>query len=45
LEIIGNSGRIENGSVVGNHIAGVLIHGPGKSVRINLNIAPVSAAK
>ena len=40
LEIIGVLGRIENGSVAGNHIAGVLIHGPGKGVRINLNILP-----
>jgi hypothetical protein len=45
LEIVGVSGRIENGSVVGNHIAGILIHGPGKGVRINLNILPVSPAK
>jgi hypothetical protein len=45
LEIIGTLGRIENNSVVGNHISGVLIHGHGKGVRINLNIAPISAAK
>ena len=42
LEIIGVLGRIENGSVVDKHITGVLIHGPGKGVRINLNILPVN---
>ena len=44
LEIIGVLGRIENGSVVGRYIAGVLIHGPGKGVRINLNNLPATSA-
>jgi hypothetical protein len=41
LEIIGVLGRIENGAVVDKHITGVLLHGPGKGVRINVNILPV----
>ena len=45
LEIIGVSGRIENGKIVGNHIAGVLLHGPSQGVRIDLNIPPATTAK
>jgi len=45
LEVVEVKSHIEHGSVVGNHIAGVLIHGPGKGVRINLNILPASSAK
>ena len=45
LEIVGTLPRMENGSLVGNHIAGVVIHGPGKGVRINLNILPATSAK
>jgi hypothetical protein len=44
LEIVGALGRIENGSVVGSHIAGVLIHGSGKGVRIDLDILPATSA-
>ena len=43
-KIVGVLGRIENGSVVGRHIAGVLIHGPGKGVRIDLDILPATSA-
>lgn len=44
LEIVGFLGSIENGSVVGDHISGVLIHGPGQGVRIDLNILPATSA-